>query len=100
MAVNIRIFRRTKIATEEERFDSFEERRVSGHHVFKLAVLWASFAHNDLAVLFQNLSLEFARMRVHQSFKRSLAADHCIANFLNAARAKRICFSGESERRS
>jgi hypothetical protein len=33
VAVDIRIFGSTKVAAKEKRFDSFEERRISRHHV-------------------------------------------------------------------
>jgi hypothetical protein len=59
-----------KVATEEERFDAFEERRVGRHHVDELAVLRAGLAHDDLTVLFQNLRFDFARMLIHQRLER------------------------------
>src|SRR5207244_7887705 len=73
MLVNARIFRGAKVATEEERFDSFQERRISRHHICELAVLRASLAHDDLTIFFQNLGLKFTRMLMHQSLERSLA---------------------------
>jgi hypothetical protein len=50
MLVNVGIFGGAKVAAEEERFDSFQERRISSHHVCELAMLRASLAHDDTAV--------------------------------------------------
>src|SRR2546430_11236742 len=55
----------------------------------ELAVLRARLRHEDLAVLLENLRLDLAGMRIHQSLKRGLAANDCVADFLDAARAQR-----------
>jgi hypothetical protein len=97
--MNVGIFRRAKIAPEKERFDTLQKFRVGRHHVRKLAVFGAGLTHDDLTVFFQNLCLDFARMLVHQGFERGLAGDDGGADFLNAARAQRICLAREAQRR-
>src|SRR5438067_2268153 len=99
MLVHMRVFGGLKIATKEKRLDALEKRRIRSHHVYELAVFRASLAHDDLAVLFDNLCFDFAGMLVHQRFERSRAVDHGCANFLHAARAKRICLARKTERR-
>ena len=97
MLVNVGVFSGAKVATEEERFNSFEEGRIGSHHVRELAVLRASLAHNDLAVLFENLRFEFAGMLVHQRLERRFASNHGGAHFLHAARTKRVSLSGKTK---
>src|SRR5438128_3629855 len=99
MLMHVRVFGGLEVAAKKERLDALEKCRVRSHHVYKLAVLRASLAHDDLAVLFYDLCFDFARMLVHQRFKRGSAVDHCGANFFHAARATRICLSGKTERR-
>src|SRR5882672_10676116 len=99
MTMYVGVFSGAKVAAEEERFDALKERRVSCHHVNKLAVLRASLAHDHLPVLFNYLSLDFARVFVHQRFERGRTADDGIANFLNATRAKTVGLAWEAERR-
>ena len=68
--MNVLVFGGFKVTTEKERFDAFEKRRIGRHHVDKLAVLRAGLSHHDLAVLFDDLCFDFARMLVHQSLER------------------------------
>jgi hypothetical protein len=98
--MNVLVFGGAEVATEEERLDALEKRRVGRHHVFELAVLRAGLAHDDLAVLFDDLRLDFARMLVHQRFERRLAGDDGVANFFYAARTKTVGLAREAERRS
>jgi hypothetical protein len=99
MAMNVRVFGGAKVTTEEERFDSFKKSRIGRHHVCELAMFRASLAHDDLAILFQNLCLDFARMLVHQGLKRGLTRNDRIANFLDATRAQAIGLPRKTKRR-
>ena len=98
MLVDVRVFRSAKVTAKEKRFNSFEERRVGGHHIGKLAVLRASFAHDHLAILFENVCFDFARMRVHQIFQGRSPVDDSVAHFFHTTWAKRICLSGKTKR--
>src|SRR5437762_12947348 len=84
------VFGRAKVASEKQRLDPFQERRIGCHHVFKEPMLRASLAHYDATVVFNNLRLDLARMGVHQSLDRRRAVDHRGTYFLDAARAERI----------
>src|SRR6185503_2420312 len=66
------VFGSAEVATKEERLDAPQKFRVGRHHIFKLSVLRTIFAHHDLAVVFDDLSLDLAGMRVHQSVERNL----------------------------
>src|SRR6266550_1666584 len=88
-----------EVASKKQRFNALEKRRVSCHDVNKLAVLRTSLAHNNLSVLFNYLSFDFARMFVHQRFERGLAADDRVADFFHAARTKAVGFARKAERR-
>src|SRR5436853_2451647 len=98
--MNLFIFSRPEISAEEERFYTAQKFGVGRHYVLKLAVLRADFAHDDLTLIFKNLRLNLARMLVHQSFKRSLAGNDGTANFLDAARAKRIGLARKAQWRA
>ena len=99
MMMDVLVFSSAEVASEEERFDPLEERRVSRHHVNKLAVLRTGLAHDHLSVLFDYLSFDFAWMLIHQRLERRLAADDGVANFLDATRTKTVSLTWESERR-
>ena len=51
---------RWNIATREDFFKMFEESRIHRHHIFKMAVLYAIFDHQDLTVALDDLSLDLA----------------------------------------
>src|SRR5919106_1229320 len=97
--MDVRIFSSAKVASEEERFNPLEKRGISCHHINKLAVLRAGFAHYHLAVLFNDLSFDFARMFIHQRFERGFSADHCVANLFDATWTKTVSFAWEAKRR-
>ncbi len=97
--MHVRIFGGFKVAAKKERFNPFEKRRIGGHHINKLAMLRTGLAHDDLAALFHNLCFDFSRMFIHQRFERGDAVNHRRAHFFNAARTKRICLSGKTQRR-
>ena len=69
--MNVFVFGGAKVATKEERLDPFEKRRIGRHHIFELAVLRTSLAHDDLTVVFEDLCFDFTRMLVHQRFERT-----------------------------
>ena len=52
MMMDVLVFSDAEIASEEEGFDALEKRGVGRHHINELAVLRASLAHYNLAVLF------------------------------------------------
>jgi hypothetical protein len=98
MAMNVLVFGSAKVAAKEERFNSFEKGRISGHHIDEFAMLGARFAHDHLSVLLKDLCLDFAGMLIHQSFERGLAGYDRGANFLHATWTEAIGLSGETER--
>lgn len=100
MVMNVLIFSYAEIASEEEGFDAFEKRGVSRHHVNELAVLGAGLAHDNLAVLFDDLRFDFTWMLVHQSFERRLAGNYRGANLLYASGAQTVSLARKSQRRS
>jgi len=94
------VFGGAKVATKEERLDALEKRRVSRHHIFELPVLRAILSHHDLAVVFDDLRFDLARMLVHQRLERNSAADHGVANFFYAGWAETVSLAWETEWRS
>ena len=97
--MHVRIFGGLKVATKKERFDALEKRWISGHYVYEKPMFRAGLTHDDLAVIFHNLGFDFSRMFIHQRFERGGALNHRRAHFFNAARTKRICLSGKTQRR-
>ena len=91
------IFSSAKVTTKEERLDAREKSRVSRHHVFKLAVLRASLAHEYLTVVFDDLRFDLTRMLVHQGLERDRAGDHGVANFFYAGWTETVCLAWETE---
>ena len=67
VTMHVFIFGGAEVTTKEQRLDALEKRRIGRHHIFKLAVLRTVLAHHDLAVVFNDLGLDFTRMLVHQS---------------------------------
>src|SRR6185369_9588825 len=98
--VYVFVFGCAEVATEEQRLDASQEFRVSRHHIFELPVLRAIFAHHDLAVVFDDLRFDLARMLVHQSVERNRAGDHGVTNFFYAGWTKTIGLTREAEWRS
>ncbi len=96
VSMDVFVFSSAKVASEEKRFNPLEKRRISCHHVNKLAVLRTGLAHDDLSVLFHDLRFDFARMFIHQGFERGFAGNHGVANFLDAAWDKDCRFRVES----
>lgn len=94
------VFCGAKVTTKEERFDTLEKRRVSRHHIFELPVLRTILSHHDLAVVFNDLRFDLARMLVHQRLERDCAADHGVANFFYAGWTETVSFAWETEGRS
>jgi len=91
------IFGGAKVATKEERLDALEKRRVGRHHIFELPVLRTILAHHDLAVVFDDLRFDLARMLVHQRLERDRTADHGVANFFYAGWAETVSLAWETE---
>lgn len=100
MMMDVLVFSDAEIASEEEGFDALEKRGVGRHHINELAVLRASLAHYNLAVLFDDLRLDFTWMLVHQSFERRLAGNYRVANLFYAGGAQTVSFAWETKRRS
>src|SRR5687768_10741753 len=96
--MDVGVFSSAEVASKEKRFNPPEKRRVSCHHVNKLAVLRAGLAHDHLSVLFHNLRFDFARMFVHQGLESGFAADDRVANFLDAMWTKAVGLAREAER--
>jgi hypothetical protein len=67
VTMDVRVFRRAKIAPVEQRLDAPQKFGTGRHHVNELAVLRARLTHDDAPVLLDDLRFDFARMLVHQS---------------------------------
>jgi hypothetical protein len=98
--MNVFVFGGAKVTSKEERLDALEKRRVSRHHIFELPVLRTILSHHDLAVVFDDLRFDLARMLVHQGLERDRAADHGVANFFYAGWAETVSLARETEWRS
>ena len=64
VTMHVPVFCGAKVTPEKQRFDSSEERWIGGHDVLEFAVLRARLAHDDAAILFHNLSFDFARVGI------------------------------------
>src|SRR5687768_16013670 len=100
MMMHVLVFCYAEVASEEERFDTLEKRGVSRHHVNELAVLRAGLAHDNLAILFDDLRFDFTWMLMHQSFKGRLAGNYSVANLFHAGGTQTVGLAREAERRS
>src|SRR5687767_14416484 len=97
--MNRLIFRYAKVATKKEGFNTLEEGRVGGHHVYELAVLRTGLTHYDLAVLFNDLCFDLTRMFIHQGFERGLARDNSSSNFFHTGWTEAVSFARKPKRR-
>ena len=100
MTMYVFVFGGTEVTTKEERLDPFEKRRIGRHHIFELPVLRTILPHHDLAVVFEDLGLDFTWMLVHQRFERHFSGDHGIANFFYAGWTKTVSLAWETKWRS
>ena len=99
VVVELLVVVRADVAAGEALFQMLEERRVDGHHVFKVAVLRAVLHHQDLAVALDDLRLDFANLLVQKDFVRQLAVEDLLANFRDATRAQGVGLARPAERR-
>ena len=90
MLVELFVVVRANVAAGERFFQMFEERRVDGHHVLKVAVLGAILHHDDFAVALDDGGFDFAHLFVEQDLVRQFSVDDLLPDFGNAARAQRI----------
>ena len=64
--------------------------RINGEDVFEVPVDRAILDHQDFAIAFDDLRLDFAGFFVHQNAVILSAVDNLPANFRHTARAQRI----------
>ncbi len=98
VVVHVRIFGGAEVAAKKERFNTLEKGRIRGHHIDEFTVLRAGLTHNDLAVLFQNLCLDFARMLVHQRLESRFSGNDGVPDFFHATRAEAVGFARKAQR--
>src|SRR5687767_12529324 len=97
--MNVFVFSGTKVTTKEERLDALQKSRVGRHHVFKLAVLRTSLAHDNASVGFEYLGFDFTGMLVHQSVERNFTGDDGVANLFYTRWTKTVCLARKPQRR-
>jgi hypothetical protein len=93
------IVRRAEIPAEKQALDPAGEIRVGGEDLLKRTVLLAHLAHEDAAVLFDQLGFDFPGMDLGERGKVGIAVEDRIADLGHALRAERIGHPRESERR-
>ncbi len=97
VTMDVLVFGGAEVAAKEERLDAFEKRRIGRHHVFKLAVLRTSLAHQHLSVVFDDLRLDLTRMLVHQCLERNFAANDRVTNFFYTGGTKAVGLAWKTE---
>ena len=100
MIVNIGVVGDSKIAAEEQAFDTLRKLRTRRQDVLEITVLVAMLAHQDLAVLFNDLGFDFSTSAGFQCFQVGFSPDDLAAYFRDALRTQGISGSWKSQRRS
>ena len=98
MAVQVFVIVRRNIAAREIPFNPFEEFRVNGHQVFKLAMDGALFHHPDLAIALDNLRFDFADLLVNEVGPIFIAVQNQVARFAHTVGTERVRGARPSER--
>jgi len=99
VVVQVGVIVRADVATREILLNPSQEVHVYGHNVFVVAVDGAVLHHPDLAVALDDLRFDLAHLLVQQILPILLAIDDGLAGFLDAARAKRVGLTRETQLR-
>src|SRR6266550_2457405 len=80
-------------------FEMSKELWIDRNHIFEMSVRSAVFNHQNLAVAFENRSLNFSDSLVHENAQILPAFENFATRLAHTDWAKRICFSRPTERR-
>src|SRR5437588_11126412 len=80
-------------------FKMSKELRIDRNHIFEMSVRSAVFNHQNLAVAFENRSLNLSESLVSQHAQILLSVENLSTRLAHTDWTKRICFSRPTERR-
>src|SRR4051794_10922768 len=89
-----------EVATKKQTLDSSRKVRIDRQGIFDCSVLQAGLSHNDLAVFFQDVSLQFAGIFIYQRYQFRFTAYDRIPNLLDTTGTETVCPSRKTQRRS
>ncbi len=88
--VQFLVVMRANVAAGEYVFQMLAEGGIDRHEIFEVAVDGTLLHHDDLAVLLDDIGLDFAQFFVLQDLDRQLAVEDLLADVGDALGAKRI----------
>jgi hypothetical protein len=90
VAVNVLVFGALEVAAKEEALDAPGKVGVRRQYIFKCPMFLASLPHEDAAVFFDDLRLDFSRMVSGKDLEVRFARDNGVAYLRNTARAQGV----------
>src|SRR6266550_7875620 len=80
-------------------FEMSKKLWIDRNHIFEMSVRSAVFNHQNLAVAFENRSLNFSESLVHENAQILPAFENFATRLAHADRTKRICLAWPTQRR-